>query len=319
MHILALISGGIGDQVLFFPTLEDLKRAYPQSLIDVAVEPRAVSAYRVCKLVNKLIRFDYQGQNSLADWSNFLGQIREQEYDMVLSVERSWAVGFTLWLSGIPVRIGYPGWGSTFLTQTVALKPDQYTADRYHDLLKGVGITTPCPPLSINLPTKDLEWAEAEQKRLGIKDTGYVLIDGGDPQFNKPRQLQNRYPMGSWQAIIEDFQQRQPDLPIVVVQDPEASDWVSVLVTMCPRLKVTTPADTGKLAAMIAGADLLLCPEGAALQLAVAVNTYAVALLGSTHPQTLLPANDKFVAIVSPTGQLSDIKPETVLERIWSS
>ena len=41
MRILALVPGGIGDQILFFPTLENLKTQYPNSTIDVMVEPRA--------------------------------------------------------------------------------------------------------------------------------------------------------------------------------------------------------------------------------------------------------------------------------------
>ena len=46
MRILALVPGGIGDQILFFPTLDDLKKAHPDAQIDVVVEPRAKSAYR---------------------------------------------------------------------------------------------------------------------------------------------------------------------------------------------------------------------------------------------------------------------------------
>jgi len=52
MRILALVPGGIGDQLLFFPTLESLKNQYPQAAIDVIVEPRAKSAYRVCPYVH---------------------------------------------------------------------------------------------------------------------------------------------------------------------------------------------------------------------------------------------------------------------------
>ena len=41
MRILALVPGGIGDQILFFPTLDDLKQSYRESQIDVIVEPRS--------------------------------------------------------------------------------------------------------------------------------------------------------------------------------------------------------------------------------------------------------------------------------------
>ena len=77
MRILALVPGGIGDQLLFFPTLESLKNQYPQAAIDVIVEPRAKSAYRVCPYVHEVLLFDFKDRNGLADYLNLLGIIRD--------------------------------------------------------------------------------------------------------------------------------------------------------------------------------------------------------------------------------------------------
>src|SRR6476469_6607239 len=147
MRILALVPGGIGDQILFFPTLDDLKRYYPDAQIDVVVEPRAKGAYRVCKSVSQVITYDFKDRNGLADWGNLLGVIRDREYDIALSLGRSWLVGLLLWLTGIPTRIGYAGAGTLFLTNPVPLKPEQYAAHMYHDLLQGLDVNSPCPPL----------------------------------------------------------------------------------------------------------------------------------------------------------------------------
>ncbi len=73
MRIVALVPGGIGDQVLFFPTLDDLQQTYPNAQIDVVVEPRAAAAYQVSKSVQNTILFDFKGRNSLADFGNLLG------------------------------------------------------------------------------------------------------------------------------------------------------------------------------------------------------------------------------------------------------
>ena len=89
MRLVALVPGGIGDQILFFPTLDDLKRYYPDIQIDVVVEPRSKGAYRVCKSVQRVIPFDFKDRNSMADWGNFLGIIREREYNVALSLGRS--------------------------------------------------------------------------------------------------------------------------------------------------------------------------------------------------------------------------------------
>jgi ADP-heptose:LPS heptosyltransferase len=320
MRIVALVPGGIGDQLLFFPTLDDLKQAHPHALIDVVVEPRAKDAYRVCKAVHSTILFDFKGRNSLADLGNLLGVIREREYDLVLSLGQRWTVGLLLWLTGIPNRIGYAGSaGEFFLTRAVPLKPNQYAAQMYHDLLQGLDINTPCPELAIGVPAQDLDWAEGEAKRLGIQSSGYVLIHGGSSQLAKEKGIDKIYPIASWKGIIQDFEQRQPDLPIVIVQGPDDAEFVAALLQTSPKLKVTAPSDVGKLAAMIAAANLMLCTDSAPMHLAVAVKTYTVALFGPTDPRKLLPESNRFIGIKSLTGKMSDISPQTVLEKIWSS
>ena len=64
MRILALVPGGIGDQILFFPTLDDLKQSYPESQIDVIVEPRSKGAYQVCKSVRNVLSYDFRIRTS---------------------------------------------------------------------------------------------------------------------------------------------------------------------------------------------------------------------------------------------------------------
>ncbi len=317
MRVVALVPGGIGDQILFFPTLDDLKRSYPDADIDVVVEPRSAGAYRVCKSVNDVLLYDYKDRNSPADWGNLLGRLRDREYDVAISLGQTWLVGLLLWLTGINKRVGYAGGGSPFLTDPVPLNKDQYAAAMYHDLLKGMGITSPCPQLAINLPKQDILWAEAEQKRLGITDSGYVLIHGGSSKLAQSKGIDKIYPVENWIKIIQDFQQRQPDVSIVAIAGPEDVELVNKLLEAFPNLKYTAPEDIGKLAAIIGGASLMLCTDSAPMHLAIAVETYTIALFGPTDPEKLMPKSDRAIAIKSPTGKMSDISPETILEKVW--
>ncbi|MGE5656859.1 MAG: glycosyltransferase family 9 protein [Actinomycetota bacterium] len=318
MRIVALVPGGIGDQILFFPTLDDLKQSYPDAEVDVIVEPRAKDAYRVCKSVQEVLLYNFKDRNALADWANLLGIVRDREYEVVISLGQRASVGLLLWLTGIPKRVGYAGSsGAIFLSDPVPLKTEQYAAEMYHDLLRGFGLDRPCGPLSINVPKQDLDWADAEQQRLGIKESGYILIHGGSSQLAKSKGIDKIYPVESWRQIAQDLQQRQPNLPLVVAQGPEDAEWVAKLTEACPTLKVTVPEDIGKLAAMIAAANLMLCTDSAPMHLAVAVQTYTVALFGPTDPAKLLPKSDRFIGIKSPTGRMADISPQEVLKKVW--
>lgn len=314
MRILALVPGGIGEQILFFPTLEDLKKQYPTATIDIIVEPRAKSAYRICPHVNDVLTFDYKDRNGLADYLNLLGVIRDREYDVALSLAQRWTMGLLLWLNGIPVRIGYKTKTSWFLSNAVPLKTEQYAAHTYHDILQGLKIQSPCPDIKVTLPKEDIDWAEAEQKRLDIKESGYILLYDSDAVSGSDR----TYPISQWQKIIEDIQQKQPDLPIVLLQDLQNARWRKMVAQNRPNLKVTNPSDVGKMAAIIAGANLLVCTESAPLHLSVAVGTYTIALLSSADETKVLPSDrEQYIGIQSPSQKIADIQPETVLGQIW--
>ncbi|MEB3118122.1 MAG: glycosyltransferase family 9 protein [Limnothrix sp.] len=317
MQILALVPGGIGDQILFFPALTQLKQTYPKAQIDVVVEPRSVAAYQVCASVRDTIAFDFKDRNSPADWGNLLGTIRDREYDAVLSLGRRWAVGLLLWLTGIPKRVGYAAGGKMFLTDPVPLNLEQYAGDLYHDLVRGFGITAPRPALSLQVPQKELAWAEAEQARLGIKGQGYLLVHGGSSAMAKLKGFDKVYPVDSWKAVLTKVQQAKPELPIVLVKGPDDTDFVATLQAACPSLKLVAPNNIGQLAAMTAGANVMLCGDSGPMHISVALGTYTIALFGPTDPAKLLPpGDDRFVAIKSPTDRMSDIPPSAILEKL---
>ncbi len=317
MRILALVPGGIGDQILFFPTIDNLKGRYPDAEIDVVVEPRSTAAYRVSKSVDKVIPFDFKDTNGPADWGNLLGIIRDREYDVAMSLGRRFGVGLLLWLTGIPVRIGFTaGVSNLFLSNPVTLNLDQYAAQMFHDLVTGLGVTDPCPDLTINVPKADIEWFEAEQQRLGIKESGYVLIHGGESKTDRTG-IDRIYPVKQWQQIVKDLQTRQPNIPVAVIKGSDDGEFIESLLTLCPALKVISPPDIGKLAATIAGANLMLCTNSGPMHLAVAVGTYTIALFGPSDPAKLLPNNGRAIAVKSRTGKIADIPPSDILEKIW--
>ncbi|MGP1372177.1 MAG: glycosyltransferase family 9 protein [Almyronema sp.] len=325
MRVLALVPGGIGDQILFFPTLDDLKQAYSKAEIDVVVEPRAQAAYRVSKAVSETILFDFPASNSPADWANLLGIIRDREYEVVLSTSQDWSVGLLLWLSGIPTRIGYANPSSgIFLTHSVPAKAAQYQAHHNHDLLQALNLTGACPATNLSVPQSDLAWAEQIRESLGLKDTGYVVLYGGPNTASRGKVSNSFYPIESWQAIVEDFQRRQPNLPLVFLQDSTNGLLASTLSELSPAIKVIQPTNVGRMAAIVAGSDLVICPDSDVLQLAVALKVFALALFGNTDPVKRLPpvseadAETRFLAITSLSDRVADISAQDVLKKVWS-
>jgi len=309
MRILALVPGGIGDQLLFFPTLETLKTQYPNATIDVVVEPRSKSAYSISPFTNEVLLLDFRDRNGLADYLNLLGVIRDREYEVSINLSTNWIVALLLWLNGIPTRGGYEGTNSTFVNQTIPLKSEQYQAYQYHDLTGLLGIQLPCPPPQVSLPKSAIDWAEAEQKRLDIKNSGYILLYD-----------YASYPINYWRDIIDDIQQKQPNIPIVLLETLESEAWIVQLQANRPNLKIVQPIDIAKLAAIIAGANLLITPEGDVLQTSVAVGTFTYGLFAKSLAKNRLPPGQQaFLGIQSPTDKIEDIAPNLILEKLWQA
>lgn len=313
MRILALIPGDTGNQLLFFPTLETLKQQYTDAAIDVLVEPRSKKAYRICKNVDDVLVFDFQDRNSFADYLNLLGTIRDREYDALISLKTSWRIKLLLWLNGIPTRVGYQDDSAQYLSNPVVRKTEQYTAQMYHDLVTGLGIRATCPPITINVPTQDISWAESEQQRLAVKDNGYIVLC--DEPANTTEA--SAYEIPSWQKIIEDIEARQTGLSIVLLQTENNQAWVTTMISANSNLKAIAPPDVGKTAAIIAGANLMLCTNGTPMQLAVATETYTFVLTTKEEARAIPPGKADCIAIESSTNNLGDIEPEVIVKQLW--
>ncbi|MEL6383432.1 MAG: glycosyltransferase family 9 protein [Cyanobacteria bacterium J06626_18] len=318
MRVLALVPGGISDQLLFLPTLEHVKQALPQAEISVVTEPSAAAAYRVSKVVQTTIPYAFTNNNSPADWANLLGIMRDREFEVVLTATQTWPIGLLLWLSGIPTRIGYEG-GSNglFLTTTVPKKAGQHQSAQYHDLLESLRLPGQCPALSINVPQSDINWVNQQIQTQGITDQGYVLLYPGTAEGA----ANDAYPVESWITIVQDFQKRQPGLPLVLLQQPETADAVKAIAQAFPPLKVIRPENLGQVAALIAGANLLLATDSYVSQLGVALNVFTLALFGAYSPEYRFPpvkaSEQRFVGIKSDSSQIANIAPESVLKKVW--
>ncbi|MEO0497574.1 MAG: glycosyltransferase family 9 protein [Pseudomonadota bacterium] len=318
MQVLALVPGGISEQLLFFPTLEHLKQAFPKAEISVVVEPAAAAAYRVSKVVKSTIPYPFGKNNSPADWANLLGIVRDREFEVVLTTTQDWATALMLWLSGVPTRVGYQGPANNlFLTATVPDKPQQYAAFRYHDLLASLELFDPCPDITINVPQGDIGWVQGQLQSQEIGDQGYVLMYPG-PAEGQP---DDTYPPESWTAIAQDFQRRQPGLPLVLLQQPETAAAVKAIAQSVPALKVIRPDNLGQIAALVAGANLLLSTDSYVSELGVALSVFTLGLFGGNKPSDRLPPVDnteqRFLGITSATSKVADIDVDTVLKKVW--
>ncbi|PSR17688.1 glycosyltransferase [filamentous cyanobacterium CCP3] len=310
MRVLALVPGEMETQLSFFPVISQIKQSFANAEVSVVASPGATAIYQLSKGVAEVVPYNFAASNSPADWANLLGIVRDREFDVVLTLTQSWSIALLLWLSGVPTRLGYGGAANDLLlTATV---PHRAGTAAYSDLLGLINVTGAPLALSVNVPRSDLTAVESMRQGAGLEN-GYVLIYPG------PTDRGITYPTESWVAILKDFRQRQPDLPLALLQTSEAGSQAADLMSAMPELKILRPETPGQTAAMVAAANLLVGVAGYPLRLANALNVYAVGLLSDSDAALPSgPEGDRLLTLTSATGTLADIAPDQVLKKIWS-
>ncbi len=308
MRVLALVPGGIERQLEFFPVLREIKEAFKAADLAVVVDPEAKDIYQLSKVVGEVVPYSFQASNSPADWANLLGIVRDREFEAVITLTESWSIGLLLWLSGIPTRIGYGGGSNAWFLTTPILRTSDPGED-YGAILKALKVKATLAPPSLNVPQADLKTVDALRNAAKLQG-GYVAIYPG------PCPDGDAYPTDQWVTILKDFQQRQPDLPLVLLQTDDTVVSNAALRQAIPGLTILEPETMGQLAALIAGANLLVAVQGYPVALAAALGVYTVGL-SATPMASPAGGEDRFVNVASSTGKLADLGPDTVLSTIW--
>ena len=117
--------GGIGDEILFAPVIEEVRKYLPQAHTTLFLEDRSRSVKELLPQVDTIKELNVQGQSRVQTFFHLWRMLRSQYYDAVISSGSSPFIPVLLWLSGIPVRVGFQT-GSTskkLLTVEAPLAP----------------------------------------------------------------------------------------------------------------------------------------------------------------------------------------------------
>jgi len=83
--ILMVNFGGIGDEILFLPAIESLKKEYPNAKITLALEPRSKSIKDLTPLIDDVMCIDIKSKNKYCELLKFIFKARFGKYDMIFS------------------------------------------------------------------------------------------------------------------------------------------------------------------------------------------------------------------------------------------
>jgi len=256
--ILAINFGGIGDEILFLPTLKKLRQLYPHSHITLMLEPRSASVRQITDVIDAVVTFDIKKRPLfINDLVSVVSLIRDGGYELVLSSGSSPLVSILLFLGGSDWRIGYDSGALAqgFLTHAVPLKREQYAGNMYYDLAHyledtDVGQAAVCLP-EITIAPENManmedflasahataddagkKRTDTEGKDAAGKDAGgtpalpggaakkRILLHPGTSRLAVEKGIIKTWASANWVELIK-LLQKQPDLEPILAGGPD--------------------------------------------------------------------------------------------------
>lgn len=296
-NILAINFGGIGDEIFFLPTLISLKKAFPNSKITLALEPRSKSVKDLTDIIDNLILIDVKGKNKYAQMLKLLWQARQGKFDLVVSSGGNKLISLLLFLTGIKERCGYDtgALSRILLTHPMKLNKNQYACKMYHDLIREV------TDINTELPEVNVERKEKIQNS--------VLIHPGVSKLSVQKGCIKTVPAETWAKTIDLLVAEGKK--VILVGGPDDKECIETILSTVRTQNFENLYGTTKslkdLAVLISSAEKFLCSDSAPLHVAVALHTKTYVIFGPTDVNALIPQTDSVVPIMA--NDKCELKP----------
>lgn len=270
----------IGDVVLSTSLLESLHFQYPNARIDIIVRKGNEALFNNHPFVNNVIVWNKQ-QNKYANWFKVLRQIRSNQYDAIVNVQRYAATGLWTAFSGAKHKIGFDKNPFSFLfTHKVRHQEMQvglHEIDRNLALIKVLNE-------NIILSKPKLYPANSDFEKIKVlQQNPYICIAPASVWFTK------QFPIAQWVRFLSGLEFEGNIYIIGGPSDVLLGDEIIASISSTASIKNRIVNLAGHFhflssAALQKGAVLNYVNDSAPMHFASAVNAPVVAIYCSTIP-----------------------------------
>jgi heptosyltransferase-2 len=277
----------LGDSVVATATLSSLRLALPERPIDIVANPVAAAVVAEHPAVRDG-HFHRRGA-SLAERIRLGRRLARRRYGASLTLAPSFSAVLVARAVGAIVRIGFDGPGRRLGFNRRVRRPARgalHLADEFRALVAALGIDARAmaPAVRVNA-----EAAARMRDLIGRRD--YLVLAPGATYGPAKRWLVERF------AEAGERLARRRGWGVVIVggagDDRECTAVANALdasvINLCAQTSIP------ELAAVLAGARLLLANDSGPMHLAAAVGTRVVGVFGSSEPAWTAPIGGEFV------------------------
>lgn len=274
-RILVIQTAFIGDVVLATGLLEKLHQRFPDAIIDIAVRKGNEGLFKDHPFLQNIHIWDKK-KNKYKHLLQLLFAIRQQQYDLVVNVQRYMATGFLTAFSGAKKTIGFDKNPLSFLfTQKVSHHfsgegDAVHEIQRNHTLIRAITDEQAAKP--------KLYPSIADTERVAVYQTKpYICIAPASVWFTK------QYPAERWVELIKQLPQQYA---VYLLGAPGDKLLCSSIEEQCERHVVSLAGELSFLssAALMKNAVMNYVNDSAPMHFASSVNAPVTAVYCSTVP-----------------------------------
>ena len=295
-NILFINYGGIGDEILFLPTIDSFKKEYPNSKITLTLEPRSKSIQNLSKNIDNIICVDIKAAG-IKKYLNILFFIIStwfKGFDCVVSSGKNPLVAIILFLTGIKERIGYNSKTGFLLTKKIELNENQYAGKMYHDLVK---------PITTNEyqdPTIEINGVFELSPELKINE--YICIHPGVSKMSISKNILKCPNIDFWKNLILGLLKKGKQIILLGTKDDK--DLIEEILKIEEISKnhnfknyYNKTKNIMEMAFIMKNSHSVICVDSAPLHVAVCAKAKIFAIFGPTNELKLVPQNENIEII----------------------
>ena len=286
-NILFINFGGLGDEILFLPSILSVKKEFPESVVTLALEKRSAGIITLTNAIDNTLFVDIKGKFKYYELLKLLFEIWTKNFDMVISSGSNKFISVFLFLTFIKKRYGYNTGklSEKLLTKAVTLNKNQYAAKMYHDLVRDItDYDTELPQILV-------------EKQPTVENS--VVIHPGVSKMSIKKGIIKTVSADIWAETVEKLADRGKK--VILLGGSDDKDVIEKIVEKVPSDKFSNMYEKTQslkeLAEIISSAEIFLCSDSAPLHIASALGVKTYAIFGSTDDKKLVPENGSIISI----------------------
>lgn len=280
MKILIIQTAFLGDVILSLPLVQVLKDKLQGSVIDYLCIPKTQEILLNNPCIDNVIVYDKHGEsNGLSGLNKVINEVKNNKYDVVISVQRFLRSTLIAKRSGAKITISYDTSTLSFLYTDKVEYKQKHEILRVLDLLSPLGIKD-LPIMKPELYPSDEDKVEVAKVFKGLGVSGkkeLICIAPGSVWFTK------RFPKDKFVSLLNLMDSDKWKVALIGGKDDvKLCDYIMSKTTHNEIYSFAGKLSLLQSAELIKNSALLITNDSAPLHIANAVSTKVIALFGST-------------------------------------